>query len=169
MRHLNRARAARFRPMPFHVRGESQPDTHDDELIREKAHAMILESVFGLSLVLNVSLESQAPATSKSIVWSQPSVVERQARLLPVIARATDCILRRIAGDPRYRPDLRPDEVNDLIADSLRGCARPLRTLIETHDRMYGAGSGEAFLLGPYLDVLPSAVVRQVKARSQAR
>jgi hypothetical protein len=31
---------------------------------------------------------------------------------------------------------------------------------------MYGPGSGEAFLLGPFLDVLPSAVVRQVKART---
>ena len=75
-------------------------------------------------------------------------------------------LIGRSGDDPRYRADLRPGEVNDLIADSLRSCARPLRTLIETHDRMYGPGSGEAFLLGPFLDVLPSAVVRQVKART---
>jgi hypothetical protein len=130
---------------------------------------MILESVFGLSLVLNVSLESKVPAAGKSIVWSQPSVIERQAELLPAIARATDCILRRIGDDPRYSTDLRPGEINDLIADSLRSCARPLRALIDTHDRMYGPGSGEAFLLGTFLDVLPSAVVRQVKARTQSR
>src|SRR5215469_12965863 len=99
---------------------------------------MILESMFGLSLVLNVSLESKVPAARKSIAWSQPSVVERQAKLLPAIVRATDCILRRIGDDPRYRADLRPNEINDLIADSLRGCARPLRVLVETHDRMYG-------------------------------
>ena len=127
---------------------------------------MILESVFGLSLVFNVSLESKVPAAGTSIAWTQPSVIERQAEVLPAIARATDCILRRIGDDPRYRADLRPGEVNDLIADSLRSCARPVRTLIETHDRMYGPGSGEAFLLGPFLDVLPSAVVRQVKART---
>ena len=30
---------------------------------------------------------------------------------------------------------------------------------------MYGDGSGEAFLLGPYLDVLPAVVVKQVKAK----
>jgi hypothetical protein len=130
---------------------------------------MILESVFGLSLVLNVSLESKVSAAGKSIVWSQPSVIERQAQLLPAIARATDCILRRIGDDPRYQADLRPGEIDDLIADSLRGCARPLRTLIEMHDRMYGPGSGEAFLLGPFLDVLPSAVVRQVKVRTPPR
>jgi len=130
---------------------------------------MILESVFGLSLVLNVSLDTQLPSGRTSIASSQISVVERQAKLLPLIARATDCILRRIADDPHYRADLRPDEINALIAESLRGCARPLRALIETHDRMYGRGSGEAFLLGPYLDVLPSAVVRQVKSGNPAR
>lgn len=129
---------------------------------------MILESVFGLSLVLNVSLESQTPARRHSLAWSELSVAERQVKLLPAIARATDCILRRIGDDPRYRTDLRPGEINDLIADSLRGCARPLQALIETHDRMYGPGSGEAFLLGPFLDVLPSAVVRQVKARTRS-
>ena len=32
---------------------------------------------------------------------------------------------------------------------------------------MYGSGSGEAFLLGPYLDVLPGAVVKQVKVRTR--
>jgi hypothetical protein len=41
--------------------------------------------------------------------------------------------------------------------------------MMDAHDRMYGYGSGEAFLLGPYLDVLPSAVVKQVKAREPAR
>ncbi|HWE78884.1 MAG TPA: hypothetical protein VG270_10225 [Pseudolabrys sp.] len=126
---------------------------------------MILESVFGLSLVLNVALDTQTPHR-QAPGWSQLSVPERQAKLLPLVARATDCILRRIADDPRYRADLRPDEVNDLISDSLRGCARPLRAMIEMHDRFYGAGSGEAFLLGPYLDVLPAAVVRQVQMKS---
>ena len=127
---------------------------------------MILESVFGLSLVLNVSLDTQIPHRPQAPGWSQLSVAERQARLLPLVARATDCILRRIAADPRYRPDLRPDEINGLISDSLRGCAPPLRAMIGMHDRLYGAGSGEAFLLGPYLDVLPSAVVRQVRMKS---
>ena len=129
---------------------------------------MILESVFALSLVLNVSLDSQIPQRPPPH-WSQLSVAERQARLLPLVARATDCILRRIADDPRDRPDLRPDELNDLIADSLRACARPLRAMIDMHDRLYGTGSGEAFLLGPYLDVLPSAVVRQVRMKAPER
>ena len=35
--------------------------------------------------------------------------------------------------------------------------------MIDAHDRLYGYGSGEAFLLGPYLDVLPAAVVKQIR------
>ena len=130
---------------------------------------MILESVFGLSLVLNVSLDAQIPATTSHAGWSRLSVAERQVKLLPLVSRATDCILRRIAKNPRYRADLRRDEINDLIAGALRGCAEPLLAMIDAHDRLYGAGSGEAFLLGPYLDVLPSAVVRQVKMKLPAR
>jgi hypothetical protein len=41
--------------------------------------------------------------------------------------------------------------------------------MIDAHDRMYGSGSGEAFLLGPYLDVLPAAVVGQVKLKTHDR
>ena len=41
--------------------------------------------------------------------------------------------------------------------------------MIDTHDRMYGTGSGEAFLLGPYLDVLPAAVVRRVRIGTPVR
>lgn len=130
---------------------------------------MILESVFGLSLVLNVALDTEIPHRQPARTWSQLSVAERQAKLLPLVARATECILRHIGDDPHYGANPRPDEINDLIANSLRRCAQPLRAMIGMHDRLYGAGSGEAFLLGPYLDGLPSAVVRQVQMKPPAR
>jgi hypothetical protein len=71
-----------------------------------------------------------------------------------------------VSGDPNYSADLRPDQINDLIVDSMAACVRPVRAMMDAHDRMYGPGSGEAFLLGPYLDVLPAAVVGQVKAKA---
>ena len=124
---------------------------------------MILESMFGLSLVFNVSLNTPDPAANPT-AWMQLSVPQRQAALLPLVRRATDCIVRKVSGDTRYSPDMRPAEMNDLIVDSIAACGRTVRAMIDAHDRMYGDGSGEAFLLGPYLDVLPAAVVRQVKA-----
>ena len=126
---------------------------------------MILETLFGLSLVMNVSLDAQVPAADPA-AWMQMSVRQKDAALLPLVQRATECIVHRVSADPRYQAELRPDEINDLIVDSIAACKRPVRAMIDAHDRMYGDGSGEAFLLGPYLDVLPAAVVRQVKVKA---
>ena len=126
---------------------------------------MILKPLLGLSLVLSVSLDTQVP-TPDPAAWMQMSVRQKDAALLPLVQRATDCIIRRVSADPRYKTELRPDEINDLIVDSISACKQPVRAMIDAHDRMYGSGSGEAFLLGPYLDVLPSAVVRQVRVKT---
>jgi hypothetical protein len=125
---------------------------------------MILKSLFGLSLVLNVSLDTKTLPSSEPATWTEMSVQQKDAELLPLVRRATDCVVRKVTADPRYSHELRPDEINDLIVDSIAACSRPVRAMMDAHDRMYGNGSGEAFLLGPYLDVLPSAVVKQVKA-----
>lgn len=130
---------------------------------------MILKSVFGLSVALHVSLNSQTPLKTDPAAWQQLSAPQRQAALLPLVQRATDCIVQKFMADARYNTDMRADEVNDLIVDSIAACGRPVRAMIDAHDRLYGAGSGEAFLLGPYLDVLPSAVVKQVKVKTPAR
>ena len=126
---------------------------------------MIVESLLGLSLVLNVSLDLHTPMAVERLGSAQLSVRQKEAALLPLVRRATDCIVRKASADKRYRAGLLPDEVNDLIIDSIEACARPVRAMIDAHDRMYGDGSGEAFLLGPYLDILPSAVIKQVKAK----
>jgi hypothetical protein len=35
--------------------------------------------------------------------------------------------------------------------------------MIDAHDRLFGAGSGEAFFMGPYLEGLPLTVDKLVK------
>ena len=129
---------------------------------------MILESVFGLSLVLNVSLDLAIPAANPA-AWLQMSVRQKDAALLPLVQHATECIVRKASADPRYRANMRPEDFNDLLADSIAACDRPVHAMIDAHDRMYGSGTGEAFLLGPYLDVLPAAVVKQVRIKTPAR
>jgi hypothetical protein len=130
---------------------------------------MILEAMVGLSLVLNVSLDTQTAAATSPAPWLQMSVSQKDAALLPLVRTATDCIVRMVASDPRYSPNMHPGDINDLIVDSIAACGQPVRAMMDAHDRMYGKGSGEAFLLGPYLDVLPSAVVTQVKVKVPAR
>jgi hypothetical protein len=126
---------------------------------------MIVESLLGLSLVLNVSLDAQTPPPVNATGWTQLSVRQKESALLPLVLRATDCIMRKVSADRRYNSDVRPAVVNDIIVDSIGACAKPVRAMIDAHDRMYGYGTGEAFLLGPYLDVLPAALVKQVKVK----
>lgn len=130
---------------------------------------MIFKTIVGLSIIVNVSLDSRSSSSFEPNPPAQMSVRQRDAALLPLVNRATNCILRKIEADPRSSDSLRSDEINDLIVDAMVACDRPLQAVIDTHDRMYGRGSGEAFLLGPFLDVLPSAVVKQVRLKSQAR
>jgi hypothetical protein len=130
---------------------------------------MILEPLFGLSLVLNASINLQSNAAAGLRPSTQMSSRQKDAALLPLVRRATDCIVRKVFGHPRYSNDLRPEQINDLIVDSIAACVRPVRAMMDAHDRMYGPGSGEAFLLGPYLDILPAAVVGQLKAKAPDR
>jgi hypothetical protein len=126
---------------------------------------MILETLFGFSLVLNASLDPSPVNDSQQAAWLQTPVPGRETALLPLVQRATDCIVQTVAADPRFRAGLRPAEINDLIIDSIAACRRPVRAMIDAHDRMYGDGSGEAFLLGRYLDELPATVINQVRAK----
>ena len=137
------------------------------ETLIRGAQGMILESLFGLSLVLNVSLDTRTPTSPDAGSWLRMSVRQKDAALLPLVRRATDCVVRKVTADPRYSAEMRSGDINDLIVDSIAACGRPVRAMIDAHDRMYGNGSGEAFLLGPYLDVLPSAVVKQVRIKTR--
>src|SRR6185312_7266691 len=130
---------------------------------------MILETLFALSLDVKTSLDPSTPPISSPNTSTELSDRQKNAALLPLIQRATECVVRKVAADPRFNDSLRPGEMNDLIVDSISACSKPVRAMIDTHDRMYGYGSGEAFLLGPYLDVLPAAVVGQVKAKTPTR
>ena len=127
---------------------------------------MILEAMVGVSLVLNVSLDAEIPTPPAPASWLHMSAGQKDAALLPLITAATECIIRKVEGDPRFGTAMRPDQVSDLIVEFIAACAKPVRAMMKAHDGMYGQGSGEAFLLGPYLDVLPSAVVTQVKVKT---
>lgn len=84
------------------------------------------------------------------------SMREKMAATEPAIRSATDCIAHAVVADPRYRTE--PDSLGDLIVASMPACVTPVRAMIDTYDQYYGEGTGEAFFMGPYLDVLPKAV-----------
>jgi hypothetical protein len=121
-------------------------------------------ALLGLSLVVNTTLESVdlAPdAHAKSVSRMTPE--QKFATLRPLIRSATDCVVHAITADPRFRVSAAGAGMNELIVASMTPCADAMRTMIDAHDRLFGAGSGETFFMGPYLEGLPITVDKLVK------
>ena len=94
---------------------------------------MIVASLMGLSLVLSISLDVQTQLPPEPLaqpgIWTQLSVRQKETALLPLVRRATDCIVRKVSADPRFSASTRPAEINDLIIDSFAACALPVRRI----------------------------------------
>jgi hypothetical protein len=56
-----------------------------------------------------------------------------------------------------------------LIVASMPSCRTSVRAMIDAYDRYYGEGTGESFFMGPYLDVLPRAIVAGAKNAAAAQ
>jgi hypothetical protein len=114
---------------------------------------MIFAPLFGTALVLAVANEPFAPADHATRLTAREKVVATE----PLIRSATDCIVQAVSADPRFGPQ--PAALGDLIVASMPACVTPVRAMIDAYDHYYGEGTGEAFFMGPYLDVLPKAVM----------
>jgi hypothetical protein len=116
---------------------------------------MLLAPLFGAALVVAVAADPRDDAVGGANLSTQQ---QKSAVTQPFVRSATDCIVHAVFADPRYGKD-QAAELGDLIVDSMPACVAPVRAMIEAYDRYYGEGSGEAFFMGPYLDVLPKAVI----------
>jgi hypothetical protein len=114
---------------------------------------MLLGPLIGTAMVIAVATEPLNNAGDATHL----SMQEKMAATEPLVRSATDCIVHAVIADPRYGSS-RSAGLGDLIVDSMPVCLKPVRAMIEAYDRYYGDGSGEAFFMGPYLDVLPKAV-----------
>ena len=114
---------------------------------------MIFAPLFGTALVVAIATGPFNPSDHEARLSAQ----EKMAATEPLIRSATECIVHAVAADPRYGE--KPAALGDLIVASMPACVTPVRAMIDAYDRYYGDGSGEAFFMGPYLDVLPKAVM----------
>src|SRR5262245_829345 len=119
---------------------------------------MILAPLAAAALVLSVAT---GPTVDPPLA---PTLSARQksAAMQPLVRSATECIARTVAADPRFGPRNGAD-LGDLIVDSMQRCTTQVRAMIDAYDRYFGTGEGEAFFMGPYLDVLPTAVSNWVR------
>ena len=116
---------------------------------------MIVAPLLGAALVVNVAT---SPLTGPEAGEANLTLQQKAAATEPLVRSATDCIVRAVMSDPRFGAEPHA-AVGDLIVESIRSCRTPVRAMIDAYDRYYGEGSGEAFFMGPYLDVLPKAVL----------
>ncbi len=122
---------------------------------------MIVAQLLGATLVIAVATGS-APDSGREI---HLSTQEKVAATEPLVRSATDCIVHAVVTDPRY--GTANAALGDLIVASMPSCLTPIRAMIDAYDRYYGEGTGEAFFMGPYLDVLPKAVIAGAKAAAR--
>jgi hypothetical protein len=114
---------------------------------------MLLAPLVGTTLLIAVTAESLNNAGNPAHL----SMQEKMAATEPLVRSATDCIVHAVIADPRYGDD-QSAQLGELIVDSMPTCVKQVRAMIDAYDHYYGDGSGEAFFMGPYLDVLPKAV-----------
>lgn len=122
---------------------------------------MIFAPLVGASLLVAVAADPRDDAAAAANL----SAPQKSAVTQPLVRSATECIVRAVIADPRYgkQPEA---QLGDLIVDSMPSCVAPVRAMIDAYDRYYGDGSGEAFFMGPYLDVLPKVVIQAGKKAS---
>jgi hypothetical protein len=123
---------------------------------------MLLAPLFGTAFIIAVATHPLDTSAEANL-----SAPEKLAATAPLVRSATDCIVRAVIADPRYRA-MSGAQLGDLIVASVPSCLTPVRAMIDAYDRYYGDGSGEAFFMGPYLDVLPAAVLTRAKNAAQA-
>ena len=88
------------------------------------------------------------------------------------IKAASDCIAAAALNNPNittlYRENRLKEATNWIVLQS-KACANQLTAMRLLHEQLYGRGTGQAFLFGPYLDDLPRAVRERIHADVQNR
>jgi hypothetical protein len=124
---------------------------------------MLIGAVVGLSLIVTAAVERNAISPLGAVAPTQMSLRQKDATLRPLVASTTECIARTVSVDPRFEKSVQAGDIGELIVASMAPCLATVRAMIDTYDRLFGDGEGEAFFMGPYLDVLPMAVMTQLK------
>jgi hypothetical protein len=121
---------------------------------------MIPAPFVALSLLLSVAT---GPISDPTAPDTHMSARQKDAAMQPFLRTATECVAKTVTADPRFSDRKTAGDFGDLIVDSMPSCAKSVRAMIDAYDRYFGDGSGEAFFMGPYLDVLPMAITKWVQ------
>lgn len=119
---------------------------------------MLAAKLFAVTVTVSVSA---APGFENPKPLSL-SIQEKNAATQSYVYMATRCVARAVAADTRFRKDDPSHNLGDLIEASMPKCIEPMRAMMNAFDLYFGAGMGERYFSGPYLDALPSIVVKAI-------
>jgi hypothetical protein len=112
------------------------------------------------SVVLTAALVSLAlPALARG----EPTERQKRKELLPAIQATTECLAQEILRSPTALSYARQNKWVETVESVPEVCKAEGRTLIAEHDRLYGSGTGKAFVDGPYASDLPRALKARIR------
>src|SRR5215204_5298710 len=82
--------------------------------------------------------------------------------LLPTVRATTDCIAQGIAASPTTLSHARQENWLEAVKSMPEECKRLGSRLVTEHDRLFGPGTGKAFVEGAYASDLPRALKARI-------
>jgi hypothetical protein len=113
-------------------------------------------------VALHLDVDTALPPTdgrSRRLSESEGRAVVGQ-----LVRFAQECLVEKVTANPRFRDAARTGRVGDLIVEAVPQCHRTIDELITAHDQTYGQGTGEDFVVGPFLDGIPRALDGALRA-----
>lgn len=91
------------------------------------------------------------------------SDAERRQGMQHYVNRATDCITQVVRTSSGFRAAILAGNLDDLLLKAVRPCSDHIVAMSAVHDRNFGAGTGRAFVMGPFNDRLEAGVRARLK------
>src|SRR6185369_7660503 len=117
--------------------------------------ATLLRSAVLATALVSLSL----PALARG----EPSERQKRKELLPAIQATTECLAQEILRSPTALSYARQSKWVETVESVPEACKAEGRNLIAEHDRLYGPGTGKAFVEGPYASDLPRALKARIR------
>jgi hypothetical protein len=117
--------------------------------------AILLRSAVLATALVSLSL----PALARG----EPSERQKRKALLPALHATTECIAQEILRSPTALSYARQNKWVETVQSMPEVCKAIGGNLIAEHDRLYGPGTGKAFVEGPYASDLPRALKARLR------
>jgi hypothetical protein len=126
-------------------------------------------AVFALVL-FEASLEASAQSALQMAPGSaSPTDGQKREFNRSYVQAATDCLARAISANSLAMSHALGERWSEAVAATGATCREPLARMVAQHDRLYGEGTGEAFLKDTYFSDLPRALMLRLTPEFERR